>query len=78
MVTPLKIHKMILSDSLELSGLAQFQGQEVEITITPIAHPQASFMRFAGIAERQSALLKELEQDVLANRVLDSQRSIEL
>jgi hypothetical protein len=36
MVAPIKIHKTILSDSLELSGLAQFQGQEVEITITPV------------------------------------------
>jgi hypothetical protein len=40
MVTPLKIHKTILGDSLELSGLAQFQGQEVEIIITPVVLPK--------------------------------------
>jgi hypothetical protein len=67
----IKVHKTIVSDSLELNGLAQFQGQEVEITISPITRPPANFMRFAGIAASQADLLDALEQDVTANRALD-------
>jgi hypothetical protein len=78
MVDQLKIHKTILSDSLELSGLAQFQGQEVEITISPITRPKTNFMRFAGIAAHQAALLEDLEQDITANRALDLRRAIDL
>jgi hypothetical protein len=76
MVKSLKIHKTIDSDSLELSGLDQFQGQEVEITTSPITRPQPNFMRFAGIAAPQADLLEALEQDVIADRALD--RDIDL
>lgn len=80
MVDQLKIHKTILSDSLELSGLAQFQGQEVEITISPVSRPspKPSFMRFAGIAAQQSNLLQDLEQDIPVNRALDRLRTFDL
>jgi hypothetical protein len=78
MVDQLKIHKTILSDSLELSGLAQFQGQEVEITISPITRPKTNFMRFAGIAAHQADLLEDLEQDITTNRALDLHRAIDL
>jgi hypothetical protein len=65
----LKIRKTILGDSLELSGLSQFQGQEVEIIISPVSsasHPDEtkSFMRFAGIAATETALLQDLEADI--------------
>jgi|GEM_PF-3525781 len=81
MIDQLKIHKTILSDSLEISGLGQFQGQEVEIIITPIINsgytslpsPTANFMRFAGIAADETTLLESLEQDISANRNLDLQ-----
>jgi hypothetical protein len=78
MINPLKIKTTIDSDSLELSGLAQFQGQEVEITISPVTRPDADFMRFAGIAAQQADLLKDLEQDITANRALDLHRDVDL
>ncbi len=81
MAEQLKIHKTIFSDSLEISGLDQFQGQEVEITITPITDSgytslpsPPNFMRFAGIAADETALLEDLEQDISANRNLDLQK----
>lgn len=79
----LKIRKTILGDSLELSGLSQFQGQEVEIIISPISstpHPNEtkSFMRFAGIAATETALLQDLEADLQQNRDLDRHRQLDL
>jgi hypothetical protein len=82
MTNQVKIHKIILSDSLEISGLGQFQGQEVEIIITPITQssytplpsPSINFMRFAGIAADETALLEDLEKDISANRDLDLQK----
>lgn len=35
----IKIRKTILSDSLEVNGLSQFQGQEVEIVISLNQNP---------------------------------------
>ncbi|WP_416666549.1 hypothetical protein [Egbenema bharatensis] len=70
----IKIRKTILSDSLEVNGLSQFQGQEVEIVIS-LAQPKSAqpeqepdFMRFAGIAANETALLEELEAEVMINR----------
>jgi len=82
MIDQLKIHKTILSDSLEISGLGQFKGQEVEIIITPIINsgytplptPPTNFMRFAGIAADETALFENLEQEISANRNLDLQK----
>jgi hypothetical protein len=76
----IKIRKTILSDSLEVSGLSQFQGQEVEIVISlaqsKSAQPEQkpNFMRFAGIAANETALLEELEAEVMINRDLDLYR----
>ncbi len=81
MVEQIKIRKIIVSDSLEISGLSQFQGQEVEITVVAIAASSSStihtpdFMRFAGIAADEAALLEKLEQEILANRALKSDSS---
>jgi hypothetical protein len=79
----LKIRKTILGDSLELSGLAQFQGQEVEISICAIApapHPDEpkSFMRFANIAATETPLLQDLETEINLNRDLDLHRQTDL
>lgn len=88
----LKIRKTILSDSLELSGLSQFQGQEVEIIISPLSAPRnsegtariphknesKSFMRFAGIAATEAPVLEDLEAEILANRDRDLHRQIDL
>ncbi len=77
MVKQLKIRKIILSNSLEISGLSQFEGQEVEIIIAPITASLPSpihtrnFMRFAGIAGEETALLEAIEHDISANRALD-------
>lgn len=81
MIERFKIRKTILSDSLEINGLGQFQGQEVEIIITPITDslftslpsPPTNFMRFAGIAADETELLEDLEKDISANRDLDLQ-----
>ena len=84
MVERFKIRTLINSDSLEISGLGQFQGQEVEITIAPIttSAPEPistpNFMRFYGIASDETALLEAIEQDVEANRDLDLNRPNDL
>lgn len=75
----LKIRKTIRGDSLELSGLSQFQGQEVEIIISPVSSAPyldetKSFIRFAGIAATETALLQDLEADLQQNRDLDLYR----
>ncbi len=77
----LKIKKTITSDLLELSGLSEFKGKEVEITISPINQEatqtsctKKNFMKFAGIAVNMAATLEDLEKDVAANRQLDLQR----
>ncbi len=74
----IKIRKIILSDSLQLEGLSQFQGQEVEILISLVVNspqpPKPGFMKFAGIAHSEAVLLEALEADILANRRLDLQR----
>ncbi len=75
----IKIRKTILSDSLQLEGLSQFLGQEVEILISQVAPPQPAqpdFMRFAGIAAAEADLLEALEADLLTNRSLDLQISV--
>lgn len=79
----LKIRKTIRGDSLELSGLSQFQGQEVEIIISPVSSTPhldetKSFMRFAGIAATETALLQDLEADLQQNRDLDLHRQLDL
>ncbi|WP_156427134.1 hypothetical protein [Leptolyngbya sp. NIES-2104] len=78
----MKIRKTVVSDSLELSGLSQFQGQEVEIIISPISPPHttdaASFMRFAGLAATEAALLKDLEREIEINRDHDLHRQPDL
>lgn len=86
----LKIRKTILSDSIQLVGLAQFQGQEVEISISPVASLPAgfapaphsdkaqSFMRFADIAATEAALLQDLEAEIELNRDRDLHRQIDL
>ena len=74
MVERFKIRTLINSDSLEISGLGQFQGQFVEITIAPItaSSPEPistpNFMRFYGIARNETALLEAIEQDISANK----------
>lgn len=79
----IKIRKTILSDSLELSGLSQFHGQEVEIVISlAVSKPEqpgqkSGFMRFAGIAANETALLEELETEVMTNRDLDLRRQLD-
>ncbi|KAF3887929.1 MULTISPECIES: hypothetical protein [Nostocales] len=77
----LKIKKTIMSDLLELSGLSEFKGKEVEITIslvtqeaTQTSRTRKNFMRFAGIAADMAGTLEDLEKDVTANRQLDLQR----
>ncbi|MBO3462499.1 hypothetical protein G7B40_029445 [Aetokthonos hydrillicola Thurmond2011] len=72
MIERFKIRTLINSDSLEISGLGQFQGQEVEITIAPIttSSPEPistpNFMRFYGIAGDETPLLEAIEQDISA------------
>ncbi len=84
MVERFKIRTLINSDSLEISGLGQFQGQLVEITIAPItaSSPEPistpNFMRFYGIAQDETALLEAIEQDMEANRALDLNRPNDL
>ena len=79
----IKIRKTILSDSLELSGLSQFQGQDVDIVISLAeTKPRRSeqnpgFMRFAGIAAHETALLEELETEIMMNRDLDLRRQFD-
>lgn len=76
----IKIRKTILSDSLQLEGLSPFLGQDVEILISPISKPvqpsPAKFIRFAGIAQADAALLEALEAEVEANRQLDLKREL--
>ncbi|KYC38489.1 hypothetical protein WA1_35455 [Scytonema hofmannii PCC 7110] len=74
----LKIKKTITSDLLELSGLSEFKGKEVEITIslvnqeaTQTSRKKKNFMKFAGIAVDMAATLQDLENEVAANRQLD-------
>ncbi|NJO80064.1 MAG: hypothetical protein HC827_17135 [Cyanobacteria bacterium RM1_2_2] len=80
----IKIRKTILSDSLELSGLSQFQGQEVEIVISLVApkftqpEQKTGFMKFAGIAAHEASLLEALENETVANRNLDLQKQLDL
>jgi hypothetical protein len=80
----IKIRKTILADSLELNGLSQFQGQEVEIVISLAApksgqpEQRSGFMRFAGIAANETALLEEIETEILINRDSDLQRQLDL
>ncbi len=84
MVERLKIRQIIKSDSLEISGLGQFQGQFVEITIAPItaSSPEpistSNFLRFYGIARDETALLEDIEQDMEANGALDLKRPNDL
>jgi len=79
----IKIRKTILSDSVELNGLSQFQGQDVEIVISlATTEPtelerKPNFMRFAGIAADRASLLEELENEITANRDLDLRRQLE-
>lgn len=76
----IRIRKTVLNDSLELSGLSQFKGQEVEIIVSSV--PQSfdqssatpSFMRFAGIAAEEMSRLEGFEDEITANRALDLQR----
>lgn len=82
-MNPLKIRKTIDSDSLELKGLSQFQGQEVEIIISPVssappADASKSFLRFAGIAASEADLLKDLEAEIQRDRDLDRHRELDL
>ncbi|NJO41157.1 MAG: hypothetical protein HC769_02950 [Cyanobacteria bacterium CRU_2_1] len=80
----IKIRKTILGDSLELSGLSRFQGQEVEIVIslakTKSGQPEQKpgFMRFAGIAANETVFLEEMENEITTNRGLDLQRKFDL
>lgn len=80
----IKIRKTISGDSLELSGLSQFQGQEVEIVIsltaTNSAQPKQNpgFMKFAGIAAHEAPLLEALENEIVTNRNLDLQKQLDL
>lgn len=80
----IKIRKTILSDSLELSGLSQFRGQEVEIVISLAAaksaqpKPNPDFMQFAGIAANEAPLLEALENEIMSNRDLDLQKQFDL
>jgi len=84
MVDRFKIRTHINSDSIEINGLGQFQGQFVEITIAPIitTEPEPistpNFMRFYGIASDEIALLEAIEQDVEASRALDLNRPNDL
>ncbi|GAA6620497.1 hypothetical protein [Scytonema sp. NUACC26] len=80
----LKIKKKITSDLLELSGLSELKGKEVEITISLVNQEatrnsctKQNFMRFAGIASDMTATLEDLEKDIAANRQLDLQRLLE-
>jgi hypothetical protein len=79
----IKIRTTILSDSVELNGLSQFQDQDVEI-VTSLATTEPTkierkpnFMRFAGVAGDRAPLLEELEDEIRANRDLDLRRQLE-
>jgi hypothetical protein len=52
--------------------------QSLAINPNAIFTKQAKFMRFAGIAAEESALVISMEEDICRDRALDLQRQIDI
>ncbi|MFB2979182.1 hypothetical protein [Microseira sp. BLCC-F43] len=52
--------------------------QSLAVNPNAIFTKQAKFMRFAGIAAEESAVLTSLEEDVFRDRALDLKRQVDI